>query len=362
MEKTNRPSLIVIAAAVIIAGLIYFKDLLTSLALAIFIWLMIEAFAREFNRRIPFLPSFIAYASALTFILCGFVALIIIIADNAADMAANRQIYFEKINVLLALLPLSETQTDPLRLETIIAGLDSRSILQSMAEAAQGLLSDLLLVLIYVFFLFGAKRGFDRKMHNIFGQETERELASDMLSQIQTAMERYLWIQTLLSLIITLLTYTTLVALGLDNPLFWAMLIFVLNYIPTVGSILAVLFPTLFALVQFDEWWRIALVAGGVGFWQFSIGNFLQPRMMGVSLNQSAIIVLISLAFWGSIWGITGAFLSTPLTVMVMIILAQFDSTRWVAILLSDDGNPGESTKLPMLQLRASKSASGSRR
>ena len=83
-----------------------------------------------------------------------------------------------------------------------------------------------------------------------------------------------------------------------------------------------------------------AIVFGIVSFWQFSIGNFVQPRMMGDSLNLSALVVLLALAIWGVIWGIPGMFLSAPLTVIMMILWAQSDDTRWLAILLSADGDP----------------------
>ncbi|MFT5931055.1 MAG: AI-2 transport protein TqsA [Hyphomonas sp.] len=125
-----------------------------------------------------------------------------------------------------------------------------------------------------------------------------------------------------------------------------------LNYIPTVGSIVAALVPPLFALVQpevpawipgsapQDIYIYAAIVFGIVSFWQFSIGNFIQPRMMGESLNLSSLVVLLALAIWGVLWGIPGMFLSAPLTVLMMILFAQSEGTRWIAILLSSDGNP----------------------
>ena len=110
--------------------------------------------------------------------------------------------------------------------------------------------------------------------------------------------------------------------------------------------------PPLFALVQpdvpgwvpgaapHDSYLYSAIVFGIVSFWQFSIGNFIQPRMMGDSLNLSALVVLLALAIWGVIWGIPGMFLSAPLTVLMMILFAQSDATRWIAVLLSSDGSP----------------------
>jgi predicted PurR-regulated permease PerM len=155
-------------------------------------------------------------------------------------------------------------------------------------------------------------------------------------------MAQYLWVSTVLSAITTVLTFFTLLAVGLENALFWSFLIFFLNYIPTIGSIVAVILPTAFALVQPGmHGFGVALVALGVGFWQFAIGNLVAPRMMGESLNLSSLVVLISLTFWNQIWGLTGAFLAAPLMVMIMLTLAQFPNTRWVAILLSEDGEPG---------------------
>jgi predicted PurR-regulated permease PerM len=78
------------------------------------------------------------------------------------------------------------------------------------------------------------------------------------------------------------------------------------------------------------------------GLWlvTFVVGNILLPRMQGDSLNMDPLIVLLSLAFWGALWGLTGMFLSTPLTVLAMVVLAQFEGSRWIAILLSADGDP----------------------
>ena len=161
-------------------------------------------------------------------------------------------------------------------------------------------------------------------------------------------MEQYLWVQTALSIITTALTYVTLLAVGLDNALFWAFVIFVLNYIPTIGSIVAAILPALFAIAQptwpswmpTDPMWSALIVFLAVSVWQFAIGNFMGPRMTGSSLNISALVVLLSLAVWGALWGLTGMFLSAPLTVLIMIVLAQIPGARWIAILLSEDGRP----------------------
>src|SRR5262249_43018079 len=140
---------------------------------------------------------------------------------------------------------------------------------------------------------------------------------------IRRLMAQYLWVQTILASLVGVATWLTLLACGLHNALFWGVLAFFLNFIPTVGPIGAVVLPTLFAIVQYQTFGPVLAVAGGLVFWQFLIANVVQPRMMSDSLNLSALVVLLSLAIWGLLWGIAGALLSAPLTVMIMIVLAQ---------------------------------------
>ncbi|RYG33192.1 MAG: AI-2E family transporter [Burkholderiales bacterium] len=220
---------------------------------------------------------------------------------------------------------------------------------QAAANAVSGLVGDMVIIMIYVAFLFVTANSFTRKFDFIFSRPEDRERARLIGNDVRRTMEQYLWVQTSLSVINTSLTYVTLLALGLHNALFWAFVIFVLNYIPTIGSIVAGILPALFAFVQ-DDWpawmpqdelWCAAAVFFGVSIWQFLIGNFLGPRMTSNSLNLSALVVLLSLAVWGALWGLPGMFLSAPLTVLVMIVLAQIPGARWIAVLMSADGNPG---------------------
>jgi predicted PurR-regulated permease PerM len=127
---------------------------------------------------------------------------------------------------------------------------------------------------------------------------------------------------------------------GLDNALFWAFLIFLASYIPVIGGIVGVAFPAAFALVQFESpWWALGLLAA-LQTIQFLVGNVITPRMQGNSLNIDPVVVLLALALWGALWGVAGMFLSTPLAVMAMIILAEFEGSRWIAILMSENGDP----------------------
>lgn len=136
-----------------------------------------------------------------------------------------------------------------------------------------------------------------------------------------------------------------MVAIGVDYAEFWALIIFLLNYIPTIGSMLAVLFPSMLAIVQFGTVLHPVLTLCLLGGVQFAIGNLIEPRLMGRSLNLSPLVIMLALTFWGAIWGITGMLLCVPITVILMIIFSEFKQTRPIAIMLSADGIVNPITK-----------------
>ena len=147
-----------------------------------------------------------------------------------------------------------------------------------------------------------------------------------------------MYLKTFVSLLTGLLSYFALLSIGVEAPVFWAFLIFLLNYIPTIGSLIATSFPALFALLQFGELGPFLWVLGVVGAIQVIIGNIVEPKVMGNSLNISSLVVLLALAIWGSLWGIIGMILSVPITVIMVIIFAEFKATRPIAVLLSEKG------------------------
>ncbi|MEO0754884.1 MAG: AI-2E family transporter, partial [Pseudomonadota bacterium] len=344
---------------------------------AVFLFLIIEGFARMIDNMVPGDQRSLARGGAILVVLTGFIGFIALMVQGISQFGgANAADYERKINLLiddvyafaglgdgpsLSQLLLNERET--CEGMDMAAGLCEPSGYEGLSETGQrfaseitgavgDLSSDIVLILIYIAFMFLAQSTWSRKLDRIFPDPDQRAQATQVADDCRRGIETYLWTQTVISTLITLLTYFTLLGLGVENALFLAALIFVLNYIPTVGSIVAALVPPLFAMVQptIPGWIPgtesqatliySALVFAGVSFWQFSIGNFVQPRMMGDSLNLSALVVLISLAVWGAIWGIPGMFLSAPLTVLMMVLFAQSQSTRWIAILLSANGDP----------------------
>ena len=116
-------------------------------------------------------------------------------------------------------------------------------------------------------------------------------------------------------------------------------LIFLLNYIPTIGSLVATVFPSIFCLLQFGEITSFLIVLFAVGGIQVIVGNIIEPKLFGRSLNLSPLVTILSLAVWGKIWGVTGMVLSVPITVIMIIIFSQFEKTKAIAMVLSENGD-----------------------
>ena len=124
--------------------------------------------------------------------------------------------------------------------------------------------------------------------------------------------------------------------MGIEFAMFWALLIGLLNYIPYIGSVVGVAFPVVLSLVQLGSIWHAVAVLGLLMIAQGFVGYYLEPRMLGRSVNLSPFMVLLALAVWTSLWGLVGSVLAVPMTAMIAIILAEFPSTRFIAVLMSD--------------------------
>ena len=358
--------------------------ILAPFAMAVFVWLVMEGFARAIRRPFPNLPGWLAYLFAVIIVVMSIVIFIGVIrgaveefVTKSADYERHINDIIEQVYTQLNLLapadaaaaagpvaapgeaipavpipnPEAAMSAQPPTVAQLLSS-NATSIAQIAGNVASSLVGDMVLVFIYVAFLIVSAGAFSKQLDEIFKRPKDRTRARLIGQEIRHTMEQYLWVQTALSIVSTLLTYVTLLIIGLDNALFWAFVIFVLNFIPTVGSIIATILPTLFAVVQplsaWPDWMPndsllcAVIVFLGVSVWQFLIGNFVAPRMQADSLNLSPLVVLLSLAVWGALWGPAGMFLSAPLTVMVMIVLGQVPGARWIAVLLSANGNPGD--------------------
>jgi AI-2 transport protein TqsA len=322
------------------ATLYVLAPILTPLALAMFLAVMIDGFARVLEHRLPHVSRKAALPLALLISILLFGGTAVFVAMNGTGFVTQLLAYGPKLDgVMLEVAKLAHLRHPP-TVQSIIRGLDAAKYLGLAARAVQDFASTALFVLVYLAFIVASRRGWERKAVGLFPQREERQEAVVAFLRIRDGVEQYLFVQTITGLMVAVLSWIAMAAVGLHDSLFWAFLIFLAVYIPVAGGVFAGVAPPLFALVQFDGFGRAIALFVALQLIGVVIGNVIYPRMQGRSLNLDPVMILLSLAFWSAIWGLTGAFLSTPLTVMAMVILAQFDGSRWIAVILSADGDP----------------------
>ena len=340
ISTTARNALVVIAVILAGAALRWMADIITPLLLAVFLAIMVDGFSRVLRRRLPWLPPGGAVAAAIVISAVVSDLTAVVVASNASGFLTSLAKAEPKINDTISQIAHALRVRGPGTVDHMLRHLDPTQYLAAVANALEGLVSNAIFVLVYLGFLLASRHVFERKAVRLFRAREDRQEALKVMLRVRDGVERYLWIQTVTGAIIAVGSWFLMFIVGLDNALFWAFLIFVVNYIPIVGAVAAIALPALFALAQFDGYLRAALLLAGLWAITFVVGNILLPRMQGDSLNVDPLVVLLSLAFWGALWGLTGMFLSTPLTVLAMVILAQFQGSRWIAVLLSADGDP----------------------
>jgi len=327
------------------------RDLITPFALAVFIWLIIDAFARWLDGLSSKLPYWLALTVAISTVLAALSGVVLIVTGTGFDIVEQSPRYAKRLETIFQWVDekVSNIATNVFKKPDfhLAAISDQINLEERIPQFLSGIVSSLknfgsnfMLIAIYVAFLFAAQSSFPKKMDDLFPDVNKRAQAAKVGERIRHSIEKYLGVQTVISLMQTVVSYAAMAAIGLDNALFWALVIFILNYIPIVGGLVAIVLPVMFAGVQFDSFTPILILAGALFGAQFVIGNTIQPKMMGDSMNLSALVVVLSLTLWAALWGGVGAFLSAPLTVIIMIVLAQFPTTRWLAVLLSADGQP----------------------
>ncbi len=206
----------------------------------------------------------------------------------------------------------------------------------SLFSGLSSVLSNIVLILLTVTFILLEASSFPVKLRAILGVP---QATFSQLSRFVDIMKRYMAIQTVISLTAGILIGIWLAILGVDFPVLWGLLAFLLNYIPNLGSIIAAVPAVFLALIQLGPG-RAALTAVGYTVIYFTLGNIVLPRLMGQGLGLSTLVVFLSLIFWGSLLGLVGMVLSIPITIAFKIAFESNESTRWIAVLLGPEPSP----------------------
>ncbi len=288
-------------------------------------------------RRLPLFARRILVLIGFTM---SFVALGLVVAVTVNQLINLVPVYRHNLETLAAqladLIGMKEHPTwDDLRVATL-GRIDLRSLLTSILGSVTNLGTTIFLVVVYAAFLMAERGTFVDKLVAAFPQGEGAELTSQLITDINRRIGEYLAVKTLINVILGAVSYVILVVMGVDFALFWAVMIGLFNYIPYVGSLIAVALPVILSLAQFGSIATTLVLAALLIIPQVFVGNFLEPKMLSRQLNLSPFVVLVALALWSALWGLPGAILAIPMTSMLAIIFAAFPATRFIAVLLSE--------------------------
>ncbi len=206
--------------------------------------------------------------------------------------------------------------------------------LASLSRSIFVFISQLVLVIIFLFFILLGKPFFRYKILKSFSAENADQISRITFS-ITGQIRRYLSLQFLISFTTGVLVWLALEFIGVDFAVTWGALAFFLNFIPTVGSIVASIPPVLLALIQFyPSLWPGIITLISVITIQMGMGNALAPKVMGDQLNLSPVVILLSLLFWGWLWGIVGALISIPIAAAIKIVCENIETLHPISVMM----------------------------
>ena len=313
------------------------KDLLIPLFFSLFIFIILKSLSFKLsNTGLPFFKnsynlSFLIISLTLIIIFYFFIT---ILENNLSNVIENSGLYQTNLIIIFDYIKNSRIGSIPISFNEFISNIDLTSIFTKILNSFTSIASGLSLVLIYLVFLIIEEKFFKIKINKLFSKESSRNIFKKIGKEIFS----YFQLKTLTSFITGSLTFIALFIFKNDLAIAFSILAFILNFIPFIGSLFSILLPFMFSLLQFLDLIQSLFLFITLLIIQIFIGNFIEPKLMGKSLNLSPVIMLITLGLMGKIWGISGMFLSIPLLVILLIFLANFKATKNFAVLLSEKG------------------------
>jgi predicted PurR-regulated permease PerM len=290
----------------------------------------------------PALPSRLRHLVsifAMGVICCLFAYLVMANKDRALALAPQyQQSLLATIQQVAVYFGFETEPTWAMLRQELLARINLQRLVSSLLASVGSIVVTFVVVCLYATFLLLERRSFEAKLANLSDDPARVARIRQVIVAINQRIGSYLALKTLLSLLLGVTSYVVMHLFGLEFAALWAVLIFFLNFVPYVGSVLGVVFPVLMTIVQFQDVGSVLTMLTVLTALQFGIGNFLDPYVMGNSLNLSPFAILVSLAVWSELWGVPGAFLAVPITAILTIVFSEFLGTRPIAVLLSSNG------------------------
>lgn len=347
-DETGRGSLFLEAGFAFIAGvfLVYILRELHSIfipfVIALFLYFLMNAAVRRMEQWK--IPKTLIMIGVLGVIFVGLYLGGLLLFTGASSFIDNFPAYSTKITHLIRDV-LGNLKLPLIDVKQYIAGIDWGNVFQPAQITAlvsgtigtfTNFIGNMLLVLLLLMFMLGEKVPVVSRIARTLSPARADDLLG-LVAAIETRIQRYLFIKTLMSVATAALAALILIVGRVDFIIFSALLVFFLNYIPTFGSLLSTLFPALITFLRYGFCLRFVLVTGGLMIMQFVMGNVVEPQIMGKRMDLSPIIILLSLIFWGWLWGVVGMFLAVPVTSAIKIVFDNIPGLKPVAAAMSGE-------------------------
>lgn len=346
MNESLRTAAYTTIIALGIGWLLYVgKGIFVPIVLSVLVVYVIDGLARLFA-RMPVLgahlPEYARYtlSIALIVVILTYVARMLIASlGNIVALAPHYETSL--LNAIQAIAERLGVETAPtwatLRRD-LLAQISLQRVIGGTFVSVSAIAGSLVVVFLYGAFLLIEKRALAAKLDRLSSDPGRVARLRRIVVDVNGKIGAYLALKTVVSVAQGLVAWAVMAAFDLQFAAFWAVLIGLLNYVPYLGTVLSILFPVAFAAMQFGDLGTVLTLVAALSVAQFVIGFFLDPWLMGSSLNLSPFVILVSVTVWGALWGIPGAFLAVPVTACMAMVFAEFPTTRPLAVLLSRNG------------------------
>lgn len=323
--KTSAVCLTIVAAGVVTAFLVYTKSLLIPLVISVFLYTILAQMTLYMKQKFSF-PSWLAMTISILLCAAFFAGVILFTVNSVGTFLKGAEVYrqnlIDTITDITSRLQQHGITLDQKFIETYLRELPLFNWLKNFGGKLFSLLSNTTLIILFMtFFLFGSKKT----------PPITNPAIKEMLSNVSV----YLSVKLIASLATGLVAAAILFGFQVKLAALFALFVFLLNFIPSVGSIVAVLLPIPVLFLQFGVGPQFFLAIGLLAATEFTIGNLLEPRFLGEGMDLHPAAVVASLIFWTLVWGVPGAFLSVPITASIKIVLSKIKHTRPVAEFLA---------------------------
>ena len=346
LQKQSSSILLTLASLVIIiTGLKFAAPMIGQFLMALFIAVICTPSIRWMEDKK--VPRGLSILIVLTVILAFVYSVVALVGDSINSFNTNKAFYIEQLNArfheLVTWLAAIGVPVDTLELESLFEKVDIMALITHVVGGVGVIFGDFFIIFLSVIFLLAETTSFPSKFSRAFSNSKEKMVH---VNQVLSKIRHYLAIKAITSLLTGALVAGLLVLIGVDYPFLWGMLAFLLNFIPSIGSLIAAIPALLLSLVQLG-FGGFAWTALGYFVINNVIGNFVEPKLMGKMLGLSTFVTFASLIGWGFIFGPIGMFLSVPLTMTIKIALDTSEKTRWLGIML---GPENEATEEAMVE------------